>query len=378
MPSQCVYRCNLNNLAADNVAALRPKCRQVSTMLKFIIAFTDTPLGVGLAMFAPDQRRIAVVIPCYRVELHLPDVLRQIGTEVEKIVCVIDGCPGKSEQVARTAAEHDSRIEVIALTKNLGVGGAFIQGLHAALDGGADIVIKLDGDGQMSPAHIAELVQPLLAGEADYAKGNRFFELSHLQSMPWIRLLGNAGLSFLSKLSSGYWNIMDPTNGFLAITAPVARQIPWSKLNRRYFFESDLLFRLSIVRAVVVDVPMPARYNDETSHLSVINSLLKFPWLYKLNFLKRLFYCYFLREFHVASMNLILGILLVTFGITFGGLHWFWGYQLNQLASAGTVMFAALPIILGWQALLSFLSFDVANVPKKPLTPAIWTRRSPA
>ena len=186
--------------------------------------------------------------------------------------------------------------------------------------------------------------------------------------MPWLRLVGNAGLSFLSKLSTGYWNLLDPTNGFVAIHRSAATQIDWNKVARRWFFESDVLFRLAIIRAVVVDVPLPARYANESSNLPIAQTMFQFPMLHAINFGKRIFYTYFLREFHIASFNLLLGLALVAFGVAFGLYHWIHGYQLNQLASAGTVMFAALPIILGWQALLSFLAFDVANVPKRPLT----------
>jgi hypothetical protein len=210
------------------------------------------------------------------------------------------------------------------------------------------------------------MVDPLLNGEADFAKGNRFFHLEDLESMPVIRMLGNAGLSFFSKLSTGYWNLFDPTNGFIAIRADMAKRVPWDKLHRRFFFESDLLFRLYTLRAIVVDVPMKSHYGSEKSNLSVLKAFVQFPLFHLLNFLKRIFYCYFLREFNIASLNLLLSIGLIGFGVCFGIVHWIRGNELNQLASAGTVMFAALPVILGWQALLAFFSFDVGNVPKTP------------
>lgn len=320
-------------------------------------------------MVSSELNRLGVVIPCYRVELQLAGVLNAIGSEVARIYCVIDASPDKSAEVARSAQAHDPRIEIICLPENQGVGGAFCAGLERALAEGCTTIVKLDGDGQMDPRDIPTLIAPLLKGEADYAKGNRFFHLEHLQTMPWIRVIGNAGLSFMSKLSTGYWNLLDPTNGFIAIDRRAARQVAWNKVAKRWFFESDVLFRLSIIRAVVIDVPLPARYASEKSNLKVTQTLLQFPVLHFINFIKRIFYCYFLREFHIASFNLLLGLGLIAFGITFGLYHWIHGYQLNQLASAGTVMFAALPIILGWQALLSFLSFDVANVPKAKSRP---------
>ncbi len=185
--------------------------------------------------------------------------------------------------------------------------------------------------------------------------------------MPWIRVAGNAGLSLLSKMSCGYWNLFDPTNGFTAIHATALAALPLEKISRRYFFESDMLFRLNALRAVVADVPLEARYGDEQSGLSVLAALVRFPLCHLRNYLKRLFYNYFLRDFNIASVNLLIGLVLVTFGVGYGSVHWIRGYQLDVLASPGTVMLAALPIVLGWQALLSFVHLDVANIPRQPL-----------
>ncbi len=310
---------------------------------------------------------IAVVIPCYKVAQFLPDVLAGIRSDVSAIYCVIDGCPQGSGQAAIDTAARDPRICVIEHETNRGVGHAFITGCQKALSDGATIVVKLDGDGQMDPNDIPRLIEPLQNGSADYAKGNRFFQLEDLQSMPILRMFGNAGLSFLSKLSTGYWNIFDPTNGFIAIHSSAASRLPWGKIHQRYFFESDMLFRLYTLRAVVVDVPMRSRYGLEKSNLSLSAATVQFPVFHLLNFLKRIFYGYFLREFNIASLNLVLSIGLIGFGTCFGLINWVRGHELNQLASAGTVMFAALPIILGWQALLAFFAFDVGNVPKSPL-----------
>ena len=311
--------------------------------------------------------RIAVVIPCYKVTQFLPDVLARIGPEISAIYCVIDGCPEGSRKAANDAATRDPRICVLEHESNRGVGQAFLTGCQVALRDGAEIVVKLDGDGQMDPNDIPRLVEPLKNGSADYSKGNRFFHLEDLQAMPILRMFGNAGLSFLSKLSTGYWNIFDPTNGFIAIHSNAASRLPWTKIHQRYFFESDILFRLYTLRAVVVDVPMQSRYGLEKSNLSISTAIVQFPIFHTMNFLKRIFYGYFLREFNIASLNLVLSIGLIGFGTCFGLINWIRGHELNQLASAGTVMFAALPIILGWQALLAFFAFDVGNVPKSPL-----------
>jgi glycosyltransferase involved in cell wall biosynthesis len=317
--------------------------------------------------------KLAVVIPCYRVGRHLTGVVGRIGPEVSQIFCVIDGCPEDSEEIANQLAQTDSRIRVISQATNSGVGAAVLVGYRAAIFEQADVIIKLDGDGQMAPEDIPCLVRPLVRGEADYVKGNRFFNLEDVQAMPPLRLVGNAGLSFLSKLSSGYWNLFDPTNGFTAIHAKVAAALPSKKISRRFFFESDILFRLNTLRAVVADVPLPARYGDEQSNLKIVRTLYQFPLLHLRNFAKRIFYSYFLRDFNVASINLVLGLALCLFGLGFG--LWKWNSGGGVAVPSATVMLAALPMILGWQALLAFIGFDVSNVPKNPIHPMLGESR---
>ena len=311
--------------------------------------------------------RVAVVIPCYRVRGQIESVLGEIGPEVSRIYCVDDACPENSGELIEKAARTDSRIELVRHAQNGGVGRAVVTGYRRALEDGADIIVKLDGDGQMDARKIGALVRKIAMGQADYVKGNRFFHLEHLKSMPWQRLIGNAGLSFLTKLSTGYWNLFDPTNGFTAIHARVARALPLAKLSDRFFFESDILFHLNTLRAVVVDVPMSARYGDEQSSLSPLKALVEFPVHHARNTLKRIFYSYFLRDFSMASVHLVVGGLLLLFGVSYGTMQWIHSSQLAQFASSGTVMVAALPVILGVQLLLNFIGFDMANIPRDPI-----------
>src|SRR4029079_4290005 len=142
-----------------------------------------------------------------------------------------------------------------------------LMGFAIALQEGADIVVKLDGDGQMDPAEIPRLVRPIQEQRADYTKGNRFYSPRSLKAMPAFRIMGNSALSFISKISSGYWHMMDPTNGFVALETRVLALLPAEKIDRGYFFESDMLFRLSTIRARVIDVPMPPKYGSEKSNL---------------------------------------------------------------------------------------------------------------
>jgi glycosyltransferase involved in cell wall biosynthesis len=309
---------------------------------------------------------VAVVIPCFRVTGQILDVITKIGPEVSQIFVVDDGCPDGSGTLVQTKS-IDPRVKVIFHGRNLGVGGAVVSGYRAAIEGKADIVVKLDGDGQMDPKKIDELIAPIIANEADYTKGDRLDSLDGLSQMPIIRLLGNAGLTLLNKISSGYWNIKDPTNGFTAIHTNVLIRMPLDKLDKRYFFESDSLFRLSVIRAVVMDVPIPARYANERSNLSIIKSLIRFPWKLFMNFSKRIFYNYYLRDVSAASIELPLGAVLWWFGFLFGLNAFITSVQSGAPATTGTVMLSVLPLILGFQLLLAFLSYDIENVPSKPM-----------
>jgi len=230
----------------------------------------------------------------------------------------------------------------------------------------AKVVVKLDGDGQMDPALIQRIASPLLAGHADYAKGNRFHRLAFVHNMPPLRLAGNAILSFMTKLSSGYWQVVDPTNGFTAIRRELLAELELDRISHRYFFESDLLYHLNQIRAVVADVPMRARYEDEPSSLSPMRVVGPFLLGHAHNTLRRIGYSYLLRGFSVASIELALGAILFSSGCAFGLWQWISSIHTGNPATAGTVVLAALPIIVGVQLLLSWLNFDVAAEPKIP------------
>jgi len=317
------------------------------------------------------QLKIAVVIPCYREATRILDVIKAIGTEVSHIIIIDDACPDKTGEHVKAHCT-DPRVQVLTHEKNTGVGGATMSGYKRAIEEGCEIIVKVDGDGQMDPSLIPALIAPLLEGTADYVKGNRFYNLDGLSEMPRVRILGNLALSFASKASSGYWNIFDPTNGFTAIHIDAALGLPLEKIDNGFFFESDMLFRLNMLRAVVLDLPMPARYGDEESSLKIHNVILSFAVRHSRNMLKRIFYSYFIRDFNVSSIELVLGKLLLLFGIIFGSFAWYESAKTGIPATAGTVILAALPIILGSQLLIAFLNFDTKNVPTKPLN-----RRAP-
>ena len=309
---------------------------------------------------------IGVIIPSYRVRTKILKVIEEVPDIVSVIYVVDDCCPEKSGAFVESSCS-DSRVRVIYHTSNQGVGGAVMTGYKAAINDNVDIMVKVDGDGQMDPSLIPDFVAPIADGEADYTKGNRFYDLEVIHEMPKLRLFGNAALSFMTKLSSGYWDLFDPTNGYTAIHRDVARHLPFKKISRRYFFETDMLFRLNTLRAVVVDIPMDARYGDEISNLKISKILLEFFVKHVRNFGKRIFYNYYLRDMSLASIELPVGIVLLIYGILFGGYHWIKSLQTGALTAAGTVMLSALPVIIGLQFILGFLGHDIRSIPHRPL-----------
>jgi dolichol-phosphate mannosyltransferase len=311
--------------------------------------------------------RIAVVMPCYKCAATVAQVIAEIPPEVERIYCVNDASPDGLAPVLDGLAAGNPRVKVIHRPENGGVGAATVSGFLAAAADEMHVVVKLDSDGQMNPAFIPTLIAPIISGEADFVKGNRFFDLDSVRAMPGLRLFGNAGLSFLSKLSTGYWQMFDPTNGYLAVHTNVLNVLPLEKLHPRYFFESDLLFRLSTLGAHMVEVPMEAIYQDEKSSLSELNAFVTFPVLHLRNLTKRIAYNYFLRGFSAASLHLLGGALLLLSGMVYGIKAWIESAATGEPATAGTVMLGALPIIVGFQMLLNFLSHDVASAPRVPI-----------
>lgn len=310
--------------------------------------------------------KVCVVIPCYKVLAHIRGVIESIPESVERIYVVDDQCPERTGQWVADNI-HDPRVEVICNEVNQGVGGAVMTGYRAAVRDNMDIAVKIDGDGQMDPALIDKFIAPIERGEADYTKGNRFYRLDSLRAMPRLRLFGNAVLSFISKASSGYWNLMDPTNGYTAIHTAVITELPLEKISSRYFFESDMLFRLNTLRAVVWDIPMQSVYADEVSNLKIHKVIPEFLLSHSKRLWKRYLYLYWLRDFNMASMYSLLSLLLLTYGVFFGSAEWIKSIVTGVPASSGTIMLSALPIILGVQFFLAFIQHDLSNVPDKVL-----------
>ncbi len=308
---------------------------------------------------------IAVVIPCYNVARHIEDVIRNLPPNITWIIAINDCSTDETEIVLHRLMAENQKIIYLKHEINQGVGAAMLTGYEKSMALGAAITIKIDGDDQMDSTYIDALLKPLYNDTADFTKGNRFRDLKALKSMPFIRRIGNLGLSFLIKAASGYWNIYDPTNGFTAIKNTILNDIEFKKIHKRYFFESSMLIELYHANAVVLDVPMKARYGTEVSGLSITRTLFEFPYKLFFAFWRRIALKYFLFEFNIASMYLLFGLPLFIFGVVYGGLNYI-KYSSHQIAApTGTVVIPTLLIILGFQLLLSAANFDITNYPRK-------------
>ncbi|KRA30241.1 glycosyl transferase family 2 [Rhodanobacter sp. Root627] len=313
-----------------------------------------------------ENYRIGVVIPCFKVKKHILELLEKIPDYVSRIYVVDDKCPEETGVLVSKRSE-DERVTVLFNDANIGVGGAVMAGMKKAIEDKMDVIVKVDGDGQMDPSLIKNFVIPILDGDADYTKGNRFYSLESVSEMPGMRIFGNGVLSLMAKFSTGYWDVFDPTNGYTAIHSKVAALLPLKKISNRYFFETDMLFRLGTIRAVVQDIPMVAIYQDESSNLKISKILGEFLFKHVKNMFKRIFYNYFLRDVNAGSLELLAGVAFTGFGVCYGGYHWIEAYREGQPSAGGVIMLSALTVILGVQMLLGFLGIDMGSTPKKPI-----------
>lgn len=302
---------------------------------------------------------IAVVIPTYKAKSSILDVLARMPASVSSVYVVDDCCPQKTGRFVEDSC-NDPRVRVLYHSENSGVGGATKTGYIKALSEGADVIVKIDSDGQMAPEIIEEIAGPVIRGDADYSKGNRFWNVSDVRGMPAIRIVGNAGVSLLSKLSTGLWHIFDPANGYTAISGNALASLPLDKISDRYFFESDMLFRLALDHRRVADVPMKAVYGDEVSGLNIRHTLMTFLPRYFSNFGKRIVIEYVIRDFNIASLALIAAAITLPIGILHGTWGLVSGWFSGQPSTASSVVFTALLLIVGYVSLMNFFSYDYA------------------
>ncbi|QAY68915.1 glycosyltransferase family 2 protein [Xylanimonas protaetiae] len=307
--------------------------------------------------------RIAAIVPAYNEAKMITTVIETMPDFVDHIIVVDDCSPDNTSEVVR--ASTDPRVVLLRHEVNKGVGGAIITGHRHAMDLGADVNVIMAGDAQMDPAYLPSLLERVTTQGYGFAKANRFFAPESFRGMPRYRVFGNVVLSFMTKLASGYWHLFDPQNGYTAIRTQVLRRLDLDRVASRYSFENDLLVHLNILQVPAVDVPIPAVYGDEVSSIRLSRVVPELLALLTKGFWRRIWYRYVLWSFSPIALLLALGLLLFGFGLVVA----IWVcFQVasSSVATAATVMLAALPLMIGTQMLLSGLQLDIQASPSTP------------
>jgi len=304
---------------------------------------------------------ICVVVPAYNEEALIVSVLQTIPAFVDHVI-VVDDC-SKDRTHSRVESVKDPRVALLTTAHNSGVGGATILGYKHAVSQDADIIVKMDGDGQMAPEYLSKLLDAIIDEQYDYAKGNRFLIPEFLPAMPKHRLFGNIALTFMTKLATGYWGLFDPQNGYTAIKKSSLQKLNLKDIHQRFFFENDMLAQLSLHDGRVKDVPIPARYGSEISALNPLQIIFTFPLLLLHRYWRRIWHNYVVRDFSPIALFLFLGLGLMFLGGSFGLYVWIRGSVTDQFASTGTVMLSVLPFVIGFQLLLQAIVLDIQHSP---------------
>ncbi len=311
-------------------------------------------------MMIVDPGRTYCVIPTYRAAATIVAVVADALRYADVVVVVDDACPEGSGAIAREAYAGNPAVRLIERATNGGVGAAMKTGIGYAIEAGAEIIVKIDADGQMDPSFIPLMVGLFAEDPSLVAiKGNRFFQAQVLEAMPKARLFGNAVLSLMAKFASGYWNTIDPTNGYLAFKAPLLAMLPWQNFSDSYFFEMSVLCELGLRRLPLVELEMPTIYTSAPSSLSIGRVILDFPpRLFKLT-MRRLLLQYLVFDVNLGSLYAVVGSFLVLFSLIFGAYEWIQSYVTHIGRATGTVMLVVLTFLMGFQLLLNALMCDV-------------------
>ena len=315
---------------------------------------TDNTTSAG-----QEKKSLGVVIPAYKAAETITGVIQTMPACVDHIIVVNDASPDNLDVVVKGIAAKDSRVIYLEHTKNTGVGGAMITGFKKAKDLKLNYIAKIDADGQMDPEQLSSFLYVAEHYECDYVKANRFGRLHSIENMPKIRLFGNIALSFLTKFSSGYWNVFDPQNGYVMISADTLDQIPLDHIDRSYFFENSMLIHLNILNARIGEIYIPAIYANETSSLAISKTLFTFPRKLLAGLCYRMYQKYILRSLSPVALLSAIGISMLTFGGIWSALAWNASIQSGTPATSGTVIIGLMPILMGWTALLQALVIDM-------------------
>lgn len=304
------------------------------------------------------ENKICIVVPAYNEEKLIIDTLSSIPDYVDSIVVVddksTDSTLGKINQI------DDTRLEIISHKKNQGVGAAIISGYKKSMQLGCDITAVMAGDNQMDPNQLTRLLDPLVEDKCDYSKGNRLLGPNARKGMPRFRLFGNSLLSFMNKLCSGYWDIMDPQNGYTALRNDKMKQLPLENIYSRYGYPNDMLIKLNALGFRVCDIVMPPRYQSEKSKIFVPTFIIRVSHILIKGFIWRLKEKYFLQSLHPLLFFYLMGFTMVPFGILASG-YMLYLRIITGGITASSVLIPMFLLIMGFQSLFFAMLFDMQS-----------------
>jgi glycosyltransferase involved in cell wall biosynthesis len=306
-----------------------------------------------------EGKTVAVVVPAHDEESLIASTIQGIPGFVDRIVVVDDASSDATAERARAAG--DPRVEVVVHERNLGVGAAIVTGYRRALAEGIDATAVMAGDNQMDPAELETLALPVVRGDLDYAKANRLFTGSAWRLIPKSRYFGNAVLSLLTKIASGYWHVADSQAGYTVIGLPMLQLLDLDRVYTRYGFPNDMLVHLNVWNARVRDFPSRPIYGvGERSGIRIRRVVPRISWLLWKGFFWRLREKYVIRDFHPLVFFYFLGMLMTTVGVALGILEVVLRIQGNHITPA-TIVLVALLLISGTQFTLFAMWFDMES-----------------
>lgn len=292
--------------------------------------------------------KVYVVAPAHNEENQILKVINTMPAFVDKIVIVDDASTDKTNEIVKSLSESDERIFLLKNETNLGCGGSLANGFKWVLSQDADIIVRMDGDGQMNPDDLEKLVRPVADGLADFVKGNRFFSGKAYEKMPKVRYYGTAFLSLLTKIASGYWHVSDFQSGYTAMNREVLETVDWDSMYKRYGQPNDLIVRLNVANFRIADVPVDPVYNiGEKSGMRIKKVIFSLSWLLLKLFIWRLKEKYIIRDFHPLVLFYFLSFFFgCSSALLFLRVFYFWIFvghipPINALAAMFTFISAS-------------------------------------
>jgi dolichol-phosphate mannosyltransferase len=310
-------------------------------------------------------KKISIVIPVYNVGDGIITLIDKIPDFIDRVYIVDDKCPINTGKKYENSDKYNNRVKVIYNNTNLGVGGAVKVGYLESIKNDYEFIVKMDGDNQMDPKQIEKLIDPLLEGYS-YSKGNRFLKKHKIKNYPLPRLYGNIFLSLFSKLSSGYWDIYDPINGFTAIKRESLIKLNLNDIDNGYFFESDMMYNLYLDNNRIKDVSVEIKYfKDQIQNMSLIKESSNFFFKNLSRIFKRIKFTYFNNNFSLGTFFISVFILSGLFTTFYGGSNYMYYRAADIFAPTGIILISSISLLLTFLSLAFSLVIDNVNNPNR-------------